>query len=110
MPQPSSLSRPPQTLWEAVGQLAEIQTQEQIALDNGNIDLFRHLLQKQAQAWEVVDSHARELIATGKAPADMIQRLQERLKIHRDFEARLQQAKEEIQRKLEKLQSQQHAA
>ncbi len=110
MSQTSSLARPPQTLWEAVGQLAEIQTQEEIALDNGDIVLFQRLLEQQAQAWEVVYNQARELMATGKAPEDMIERLQQRLNVHRDHERQLQQAKEEIQRKLEKLQSQQHAA
>lgn len=109
MPQTSSLTHAPQTLWEAVGQLAEIQTQEKIALDNGDIGLFQRLLEQQAQAWQVVCTHAAELIATRRVPEDMIQRLQQRLNIHRDHERRLQQAKDEIRQKLEKLQDQQQA-
>ncbi len=109
MSQTSSLTRAPQTLWEAVGQLSEIQTQEKIALDNGDIGLFQRLLEQQAQAWQVVCTHAAELIATRKVPEDMIQRLQQRLNIHRDHERRLREAKEEIRHKLEKLQDQQQA-
>ena len=52
MPQISSLTHPPQTLWEAMGQLAEIQTQEKIALDKGDIALFQKLLERQAQGEE----------------------------------------------------------
>jgi len=104
------LSHRPQTLWEAVGQLSNIQTQEQIALDNGDIELFQNLLDEQARAWQVVYVQAAELIAIGKAPPDMIPRLAKILNIHRDHEQRLQEAKSEIQAKLEELEEGKHAA
>ena len=45
------------TLWEAMGKLHEIQTQEKIALDKGDIKLFRQLLDQQAKAWKIVYVH-----------------------------------------------------
>ncbi len=104
------MSRCPQTLWEAVGQLSNIQTQEKIALDNGDIELFQELLDEQARAWQVVYVQAAELIAIGKAPPDMISRLAKILNIHRDHERRLNEAKMEIQAKLEELEEGKHAA
>ena len=109
MPHTSSLTGRPQTLWEAVGQLSNIQTQEQIALDNGDIELFQKLLDEQAQAWQVVYVQAAELIAIGKAPPDMIPRLEKILNIHRDHEQRLQEAKKEDQAKLEQLEGERQA-
>jgi len=66
----SSLTEQGSTLWEAMGKLNEIQTQEKIALDNGDIELFQELLKQQAEAWEIVYGQAARLIATGKAPPD----------------------------------------
>ena len=91
------------TLWEAMGKLHEIQTQEKIALDNGDIELFQELLKQQAEAWEIVYVQAARLIASGKAPSDAIQRLEEILNIHRDRKQRLQEARAEIEARLKSL-------
>jgi len=91
------------TLWEAMGKLNEIQTQEKIALDNGDIELFQELLKQQAEAWEIVYVQAARLIATGKAPPDAIQRLEDILSIHRDRKQRLQEARAEIEARLKLL-------
>ena len=100
----------PSTLWEAMGKLHEIQTQEKIALDKGDIELFRRLLEQQAEAWKIVYLQASKLIASGKAPPDMIQRLEKILDIHRDHEQRIRQANAAISRQLEQLQDDQRAA
>ncbi len=110
MPRPSSTSSPgksdrPLTLWEAMGKLHEIQTQEEIALDNGDIGLFQELLEQQARAWQVVYVQAGELITIGKAPPDMIARLEKILNIHCDHEQRLREANGEIQARLRLLKS-----
>ena len=93
-----------------MGKLHEIQAQEKIALGNGNIELFRQLLEQQAEAWQIVYLQASKLIASGKAPPDMIQRLEKILDIHRDYEQRIHQADATIRRKLEQLQDDQQAA
>ena len=98
------------TLWEAMGRLHEIQTQEKIALDKGDIELFRQLLEQQAEAWKIVYLQASKLIASGKAPVDMIQRLEKILNIHHDYERRIRQANAAIGRQLGKLQDDQQAA
>ena len=100
----------PSTLWEAMGKLHEIQAQEKIALDRGDIELFRQLLEQQAKAWKIVYLQANRLIASGKAPADMIERLEKILNIHRDYKRRIREADAAIQRKLEQLQDDQQAA
>ena len=100
----------PSTLWEAMGRLHEIQTQEKIALDKGDIELFRQLLEQQAEAWRIVYLQASRLIASGKAPPDMIERLEKILNIHRDHERRIRQADAAIGRQLEQLQDDQRAA
>jgi len=100
----------PGTLWEAMGKLHEIQTQEKIALDKGNIDLFRQLLDQQAEAWKIVYRQASRLIASDSAPPDMIERLEEILDIHRDHEQRIRQANAAIRRKLEQRQDDHQAA
>ena len=100
----------PSTLWEAMGKLHEIQAQEKIALDNGDIELFRQLLEQQAKAWKIVYLQANSLIASGKAPPDMIERLEKILNIHRDYKRRIRQADAAIQRKLEQLQDDHKAA
>ena len=107
--QPEHADRP-STLWEAMGKLHEIQAQEKIALDKGDIELFRQLLEQQAEAWKIVYLQASSLIASGKAPADMIERLEKILNIHRDYERRIREADAAIQRKLEQLQDDQRAA
>ncbi len=89
------------TLWEAVGKLHEIQTQEKIALDKGDIELFQELLEQQSEAWQVVYAQAAELIALGKAPADMIPRLEKILNIHRDHKRQLQQTRVGFEARLE---------
>jgi len=91
------------TLWEAMGKLHEIQTQEKIALDKGDIELFQELLKQQAEAWEVVYVQVARLIASGKAPSDAIQRLEEILNIHRDRKRRLREARAEIEARLKSL-------
>lgn len=88
------------TLWEAMGKLHEIQTQEKIALHNGDIELFQELLEQQATAWQVVYAQAGELIAVGKAPPDMIFRLEKILNIHRDRKRQLHEARAEMQARL----------
>ena len=93
-----------------MGKLHEIQAQEKIALDNGDIELFRQLLEQQAEAWQIVCLQASSLIASGKAPTDMIERLEKILNIHRDYERRIREADAAIQRKLEQLQDDQRAA
>ncbi|MCK4325057.1 MAG: hypothetical protein KAW89_11035 [Armatimonadetes bacterium] len=93
-----------------MGKLHEIQAQEKIALDKGDIELFRQLLEQQAKAWKIVYLQATRLIASGKAPADMIQRLEKILNIHRDYERRIREADAAIQRKLEQLQDDHKAA
>ncbi len=98
------------TLWEAMGKLHEIQAQEKIALDKGDIELFRQLLEQQAKAWKIVYLQANRLIASGKAPTDMIDRLEKILNIHRDHKRRIREADAAIQRKLEQLQDDQQAA
>ena len=98
------------TLWEAVGKLHEIQTQEKIALDKGDIELFQELLEQQSEAWQVVYAQAAELIALGKAPADMIPRLEKILNIHRDHKRQLQQARAEIKARLESPENNERAA
>ena len=100
----------PSTLWEAMGRLHEIQTQEKIALDKGDIELFRQLLEQQAEAWKIVYLQASRLIASGKAPPDMIERLEKILNIHRDHERRIRQANAAIGRQLGKLQDDHRAA
>jgi len=100
----------PATLWEAMGQLHQIQTQEKIALDRGDIELFRQLLQQQDGAWKVVYLQANKLIANGRAPTDMIQRLEKILNIHHDNEQRILQADAAIRGKLQQLQDKQRAA
>ncbi len=107
--QPDHADRP-STLWEAMGKLHEIQAQEKIALDKGDIELFRQLLEQQAKAWKIVYLQANRLIASGKAPTDMIDRLEKILNIHRDHKRRIRQADAAIQRKLEQLQDDQQAA
>jgi len=89
------------TLWEAMGKLHEIQTQEEIALDKDDIELFQELLEQQARAWQVVYVQASELIARGKAPPDMIPRLEKILNIHRDHKRQLHEARAEMQAGLE---------
>ncbi len=106
----SSLTEQGSTLWEAMGKLNEIQTQEKIALDNGDIELFQELLKQQAEAWEIVYGQAARLIATGKAPPDAIQRLEDILSIRHDHKQRLQQARTEIQARLLSLQNSEEAA
>ena len=108
-PKSSSTDQGP-TLWEAMGKLHEIQTQEKIALDNGDIELFQELLKQQAEAWEIVYVQAARLIATGKAPSDAIQRLEEILNIHRDRKWRLQEARAEIEARLVSLQNSEEVA
>ncbi len=98
---------PPTTLWEAMGRLHQIQTQEKIALDNGD---FRQLLEQQAQAWEVVYRQASKLIGSGRAPADMIERLEKILDIHHDYERRIRQADAAIRGKLQQFQDKDRAA
>jgi hypothetical protein len=93
------------TLWEAMGKLHEIQTQEKIALDNADIELFQELLKQQGEAWEIVYVQVARLIATGKAPSGAIQRLEEILNIHRDRKRRLQEARAEIEARLKSLES-----
>ena len=100
----------PATLWEAMGKLHEIQAQEKIALDKGDIGLFRQLLGQQAAAWKVVYLQTSRLVASGRAPADMIERLEKILNIHRDHEQRIRQADAAIRRKLEQLQDDHQAA
>ena len=107
--QPDHADRP-STLWEAMGKLHEIQTQEKIALDKGDIELFRQLLEQQAEAWKIVYLQASGLIASGKAPPDMIQRLEKILNIHRDYEQRIRQANAAIGRRLDQLQDDHRAA
>ena len=114
-PQSSSIAGPhksdgPLTLWEAMGQLHEIQTQEQIALEKGDIELFQELLEQQARAWQVVYTQAGELIARGKAPPDMISRLEKILNIHHDRTRQLQEAKAQIEARLESLGNSERAA
>ena len=93
-----------------MGKLHEIQAQEKIALDRGDIELFRQLLEQQAKAWKIVYLQANSLIASGKAPPDMIERLEKILNIHRDYKRRIRQADAAIQRKLEQLQDDHKAA
>lgn len=93
-----------------MGKLHEIQAQEKIALDKGDIELFRQLLEQQAEAWQIVYLQASKLIASGKAPPDMIQRLEKILNIHRDHEQRIHQADATIRRKLEQLKDDHQAA
>jgi len=93
-----------------MGQLHQIQTQEKIALDNGDIALFRQLLEQQAQAWEVVYRQASKLIGSGRAPADMIERLEKILDIHHDYERRIRQADAAIRGKLQQFQDKDRAA
>jgi len=81
----------------------EIQAQEKIALDKGDINLFRQLLDQQTEAWKIVYVQATRLIASGRAPSDMIERLEKILNIHRDHEQRIRQADAAIQRKLGQL-------
>jgi len=107
--QPDHADRP-STLWEAMGKLHEVQTQEKIALDKGDIELFRQLLEQQAEAWKIVYLQASRLIAGGKAPPDMIQRLEKILDIHHDYERRIRQANAAISSRLEHLQDDQQAA
>ncbi len=117
MPQPSDhinkqldQADRPATLWKAMGQLHQVQTQEKIALDNGDIELFRQLLQQQEEAWKVVYLQANKLIGSGRAPTDMIQRLEKILDIHHDNEQRILQADAAIRGKLEQLQDKHRAA
>ncbi len=107
--QPAHADRP-LTLWEAMGKLHEIQTQEKIALDKGDIELFRQLLEQQAEAWKIVYLQASRLIAGGRAPVDMIERLEKILDIHRDHEQRVRQADAVIARQLEQLQDNRRVA
>jgi len=100
----------PSTLWDAMGKLHEIQAQEKIALDKGDINLFRQLLDQQTEAWKIVYVQATRLIASGRAPSDMIERLEKILNIHRDHEQRIRQADAAIQRKLGQLQDGHRAA
>jgi len=100
----------PSTLWEAMGKLHEIQTREKIALDKGDLELFRQLLEQQAEAWRIVYLQASKLIASGKAPLDMIQRLEKIFDIHCSYERRIHQADATIRRKLEQLQGDHRAA
>ncbi len=93
-----------------MGELHEVQIQEKIALDKGDIELFRQLLEQQAEAWKIVYLQASRLIASGKAPTDMIERLEKILDIHRDHEQRIRQADAAIRRQLEQLQDDQQAA
>ncbi len=85
MSQTSSSARPPQTLWEAIGEIVEIRTQQEIAPNKSDVGLFHRLREQQAQALLVVYAEAGELIATGQAPQDMIERLQRRLNIPCDY-------------------------
>ncbi len=98
------------TLWEAMGELHTIQTQEKIALDKGDIDLFRQLLKQQARAWNVVYLQASRLINRGEAPPDMIRRLEKILDIHHDHEQRIRQANAAIRRKLAQMRDDYQAA
>jgi len=93
------------TLWEAMGKLHNIQTQEKIAQANGDIELLRDLLEQQTEAWQVVCVQARKLVASGKAPQDMIEHLEEILNIHHNHQQWLQEAKANIQAKLAQLDS-----
>ena len=68
-----------------MGQIVEIRTQQEIAPNKSDIGLFHRLREQQAQALLVVYAEAGELIAAGQAPQDMIQRLQRRLNIPRDY-------------------------
>ncbi len=93
-----------------MGKLHEIQTQEKIALDKGDIELFRQLLEQQAEAWKIVYLQASRLIASGRAPTDMIERLEKILNIHRDHEQRIGQANAAIRSQVEQLQDDHKAA
>jgi len=93
-----------------MGKLHEIQTQEKIALDKGDIELFRQLLEQQAEAWKIVYLQASRLISSGEAPADMIERLEKTLNIHHDHEQRICQANAAIRHQLEQLQDDHQAA
>lgn len=104
MPQPSPKPNSPAsndllTLWEAMGVLHQIQTQEKIARDKGDAELLQNLLEEQAEAWEVVCRQAGELIVTGQAPTNMIQQLEKILNIHRNR----QKGNIEVQTEIEEL-------
>ena len=100
----------PSTLWEAMGKLHEIQAQEKIALDKGDLKLFRQLLDRQTESWKIVYVQATRLIASGRAPSDMIERLVKILNIHHDHEQHIRQADAAIRRKLRQLQDDRRAA
>jgi hypothetical protein len=99
----------PRTFWEAVTTISRVRDQYELASRRRDLGRLKRLRGEQAVAWSYVRDFAGTLEKRGQAPAGMVDRLREVLKIHAHDEKCLDEACQRLRTKAREAQDEAQA-